>query len=185
MLQEAEEKSIVLQGDDPALVKLMISFFYQLDYDLATVAPTLQGRTTPAPITLPKNHTRVGTCIHGFRPESSCVPDVGSHEPSHLLVHVGLYALADKYLIPTLRELCVQKFRDCAHCHSETGEFAEAVQFVFERLPEHARDMREVVVKLLCGKMALVKGKEIMGLKVYGDLAKEVLWKKGEELAWW
>ncbi|KAF2679256.1 hypothetical protein K458DRAFT_314791, partial [Lentithecium fluviatile CBS 122367] len=140
--QEAQDNTITLHGDCPALVKLMNFYLYDLDYMLSVNAA------------------------------------------SHLLMHIEVFALADKYAISTLQILCADKFKKCVHFHSDSDEFVAAISYIFGELTKYYRKMREEVATLICSKMSLMI-KEIHALGVYGKHSELVLLEKGKEMKWW
>ena len=80
----------------------------------------------PAPLTF----SAPDRCRHGFDIADTCPEDSFKHAPEHFALHVALYTLADKYLMPPLQELCVEKLKECAHLHSRTEEFAHAIELI-------------------------------------------------------
>lgn len=129
----------------------------------------------------------VDKCSHGFDIDdaSPCPTHPEHHQPDHLIIHVRLYILADKYIIPSLKDLCIYKFRECAHFHCESELFAEAIEGVFGGALEGDKDMRDAVVEIICPKMELMTNQELQHREAFGELAAAVLMRKGEEMKWW
>jgi hypothetical protein len=50
---------------------------------------------------------------------------------SHLILHTQVYALAEKYDIPALKELAKRKFEMAMACYYDAPEFAAAIEAVY------------------------------------------------------
>lgn len=64
----------------------------------------------------------------------------------NLLHHARVYALAEKYGIPSLRSTAVEKFRSESQIWWRHAEFAEAARVVYTATPDDDSDMRDVVM---------------------------------------
>jgi len=65
--------------------------------------------------------------------------------PRHMLLHLQLWEVADKYLVPDLQALCTKRFQEAAEYYYPNPEMIDAILWVYEDLPEHASDLREAV----------------------------------------
>ena len=65
--------------------------------------------------------------------------------PRHMLLHLQLWEVADKYLVPDLQALCTKRFQEAAEYYHPNPEMIDAILWVYEDLPEHATDLREAV----------------------------------------
>jgi len=65
--------------------------------------------------------------------------------PRHMLLHLQLWEVADKYLVPDLQALCTKRFQEAAEYYYPNPEMIDAILWVYEDLPEHATDLREAV----------------------------------------
>lgn len=64
--------------------------------------------------------------------------------------HVHMYALAEKYDIPSLRRAACEKFEDCFESSMlKPGFFDNTIWFVFNTTHVNSRDLRETTMKLL------------------------------------
>lgn len=81
--------------------------------------------------------------------EHSCDEDETyfSSEESHLLLHTRVYALAEKYDIPSLKEVARRKFEIAMACHYDSPEFADAVEEVYCSTIDSERGLRDVVLQ--------------------------------------
>jgi hypothetical protein len=140
--QEAEDRSIDLPEDEPAIVKLLIQYFYEAEYEpvllsmpIVPIIPTTyksggKGRQKPAP-TFPHtceydfdckfacpHHICGHKCDYNcdnFRCDKCIPPVTGSAE--QLVTHSKLYEIADKYdvvsIAHTVAIIAVPNFYFC------------------------------------------------------------------------
>lgn len=67
---------------------------------------------------------------------------------SHLLLHTRVYALAEKYDIPSLKQLARRKFEMAVACYYDAPELADAIEFVYSSTIDSDRGLRDVVIQL-------------------------------------
>lgn len=94
---------------------------------------------------------RADTPQHLDQNESNGVlPDSGNdtESESHLVLHTQVYALGEKYDIPSLKQLARQKFEMAAACYYDAAELAEAIEVVYQSTIDTDRGLRDVVVQL-------------------------------------
>ncbi|KAI1160436.1 BTB/POZ protein [Nemania serpens] len=121
--KEAREGKISLPDDDPKAVDLMIWYFYHLDYEVHGAG----GATGQLP------------------PGMSSIAVIDSE----LMVHAKVYALAEKYLIGSLKSLALEKFKRQAFKDWSKDSFLEAAQAVYELTMESDTELRGAVVMTL------------------------------------
>jgi hypothetical protein len=122
----------------------MIDYFYGLDYDDRSKQPSSSdekaagsGRkvdmfgsySLPLPIEEDEQPTQ--------KPETS---------PSPSIINARVYAIADKYGIPGLKDLSRKKFRDCLVGDWDNDSFSNVIRFVYKSTPEQDRGLRKEVV---------------------------------------
>ncbi|EGP89223.1 uncharacterized protein MYCGRDRAFT_39186 [Zymoseptoria tritici IPO323] len=112
----------------------MIHYFYFLDYE---VGKRGAGLETPA-----------------------VAADLVS-EDDHALAHAKIFAVAEKYQVPGLKELAVGKFKAAMEVHEKHPDFAEVVTTVFATTPETVRDLRDIVSTRLTTNPNLLDSKDI------------------------
>lgn len=66
---------------------------------------------------------------------------------SHLLQHTRVYALAEKYDIPSLKQLAKNKFEMAMACWYDSPEFADAIEEVYCSTIDSDRGLRDVVLE--------------------------------------
>lgn len=66
-------------------------------------------------------------------------------DESHLLTHTRVYALAEKYDIPSLKQLARQKFEMAMACNYDSPELPLAIEEVYCSTIDNDRGLRDVV----------------------------------------
>ena len=79
--------------------------------------------------------------------ESQEEEDESMEPESHLLLHTRVYALAEKYDIPSLKELARGKFEMAMACYYDSPEFAEAIEDVYCSTIDSDRGLRDIVLE--------------------------------------
>ncbi|KAF2107095.1 hypothetical protein BDV96DRAFT_673809 [Lophiotrema nucula] len=154
--KEKEDERIEFPEDDPLLIKALVQFMYELDYDLPPLPQAaLLHQTRPPPRVTSFLPPAPARCPHGFDHFFSCPKDHSKHAPEHLALHAALYTLADKYLMPALQDLCAEKFKDCAHLYCRTPEFPRAIEMIFAELPQGDVKMKMAVIETLTDQSSL------------------------------
>lgn len=171
--QEASTGVIDLSQDDPQAVKMMMHYFYHLDYphvpmhehaDITQSAPSenevakpsLSGpfpyQTAPVIFTATRriatpSGTR-GKKNLGSKPATPWFDldiDDEIRDPN-LIIHAKVYALGEQYAIEGLKAVALEKFAAEAQVHWATEDFLRAVEHVYSSTPEHDRGLRDVVI---------------------------------------
>ncbi|KAI4639935.1 hypothetical protein J4E93_008734 [Alternaria ventricosa] len=168
--KETEQGSVDLPEDEPAIVKLMMQYIYEGEYDPALPDNELGGSTkitVPPTPTPPHKKSRVARQM--FVPATptsfphSSLPIPGTS--TQLMVHAKLYEIADKYDVVGLKELVIEKFKRACHSFWNDPSFANAAHHVFSTTPEHDKGLRDIVSKTIAEHMAeLVKKPEVEAL---------------------
>lgn len=66
---------------------------------------------------------------------------------SHLVLHTKVYALAEKYDVPSLKQLAKSKFEMAMACYYDSPEFAEAIEEVYCSTIDSDRGLRDIVLE--------------------------------------
>lgn len=66
---------------------------------------------------------------------------------SHLVAHTRVYALAEKYDIPALKQLAKNKFEMAMACYYDSEDFAEAIEEVYCSTIDSDRGLRDIVLQ--------------------------------------
>jgi hypothetical protein len=82
-----------------------------------------------------------------------------------LFSSVRVYAIAEKYAIPALKELARHRFCNWADENWSCDEFSAVAREIFESTPSHDRGLRDIVVRLVAKHMnALVQQNSVRQL---------------------
>ncbi|RMZ23193.1 hypothetical protein D0859_12773 [Hortaea werneckii] len=136
--------------DDPEAIRLMIHYFYHLDYTAPIASIT-------SPSSTPGNRSPSKVAPTPKEPESRASATLSHIEslPTHpndddLLMHAKVFAAAVKYQVAALRKLATKKFTDSLQRNLGHGSFtevicAEVIRVVYTTTPEDVRALRDVV----------------------------------------
>ncbi|KAH0292288.1 hypothetical protein M436DRAFT_60948 [Aureobasidium namibiae CBS 147.97] len=98
-------------------------------------------------------------------------------DESNLLTHTRVYALAEKYDIPALKDLAKSKFEMAMACYYDSPEFADAIEEVYCSTIDNDRGLRDVVLQAFRSHPQLASTQDVFGvIKRTPTLAFE-LWK--------
>lgn len=86
--------------------------------------------------------------------------EVGEEE-SHLITHTRVYALAEKYDIPSLKDLAQSKFEMAMACYYDSSEFADAIEEVYCSTIDSDRGLRDVVLQAFRAHPALATTQDV------------------------
>lgn len=86
--------------------------------------------------------------------------EVGEEE-SHLITHTRVYALAEKYDIPSLKDLAQSKFEMAMACYYDSSEFADAIEEVYCSTIDSDRGLRDVVIQAFRAHPALATTQDV------------------------
>ena len=142
--------TIIMDHDDPQTVRRMLSYLYTLDYSDERL-PEDPVKTVIADPALPphlrhKSQTKiVGEARSGRT--SSGVEDEVQYDPKRLN-NVLVYAVADKYDIPELKELAKRKFHALVKNEWTSIEFEAVRDAVFGTVPSQDMGLRSIMCQL-------------------------------------
>jgi len=116
-----------------------------------------------------------------FPPTLSQLPTI-TGTSDQLLVHAKMYEIADKYDVPGLKDLVVEKFSRACRQGWDCAKFPIAARYVFSTTPDEDKGLRKVVSSTIASHMKeLVKKPEIESLlKEFSSLSYELLKAKIE-----
>lgn len=87
-----------------------------------------------------------------------------TEDESHLLLHTRVYALAEKYDVPTLKTLAKRKFEMALACYYDAPEFVDAVDEVYSSTVDTDRGLRDVVLQAFRSHPALATTQDVFAL---------------------
>ncbi|KAI1157309.1 hypothetical protein F5B18DRAFT_666051 [Nemania serpens] len=152
--KEMRKGIVDLPDDNPWAVKIMVNYFYYFEYNIQSVREFSQ-------ISSEATHASFGET---------------SQTPSGLVLHTMVYALAEKYNIPGLKEFALQEFKAAVAGHLTTPSFLEAAKEAYASTIEADRGLRDVIVTTFYKHPELLDQEETRhALKESGTLAYDLL----------
>lgn len=118
----------------------------------STASPVERRDSLDFPIDKPSSPTlRAGTppldSDHESEYDSPLEEEDTNDSQSHLLLHTRVYELAEKYDIPSLKQLAKSKFEMEMACYYDSPEFAESIEEVYCTTIDSDRGLRDVVLQ--------------------------------------
>ncbi|PGH09790.1 hypothetical protein GX51_00477 [Blastomyces parvus] len=138
--KEATTADVVLEEDDPELVRLMIAHFYAVD-DPAEIDILWTERSEG-------NNDTPTVC----EAEATSATSATAEQPYEALLNARLYAMGDKYGIESLRKCARVEFDTWAaqvDVIEDINEFPAIINEVFSSTPSNDRGLRDIAVSLL------------------------------------
>ncbi|OCK75339.1 hypothetical protein K432DRAFT_466403 [Lepidopterella palustris CBS 459.81] len=180
--KEAEENKIVLVEDEPEIVKLMIQYLYELDYDEPKL-PTLDiSSDDDLELTAFKELAIIKGGKHKAAKPAAPATD---RNPMMLITHAKVYAIADKYNILGLKEVVIDKFEEECKYSWDDPAFPMAIGVIFESTPNIDKGLRDIAVATISNHMELLHKPEIEALMIeYNGLAFGLLRWKALQYQW-
>ena len=105
------------------------------------------------------------------------LPDVVDdlESEAHLLLHTRVYAIAEKYDIPSLKQLARSKFEMAMACYYDSPEFASAIEEVYCTTVDSDRGLRDIVLEAFKNHPQLVNTQDVFStIKETPSLALEL-----------
>ena len=138
-----------MDDDDPQTLRRMLSYLYILDYSDERL-PEDPVETVTADPALPPHLRKTQTTTHEEPRSGRISSDVEgeSLSDSKRLVNVLVYAVADKYDIPELKELARRKFHALTKYWWSCTEFEAVKDAVFGTTPSQDMGLRDIMCQL-------------------------------------
>ena len=205
--QEAEQGLINLSDNEPVIVKLLVQYLYEAEYDpiLPTPAPLKPGGIAPRtdPHTCAKNPSNYHCNSYGYYrqvcPHHSCGSQCSYNcnnfvcdkcatvtgDADQMLTHSKMYEIADKYDVSGLKQLCIEKYTRACNKFWDDAKFAESAYHAFSTTPTRDKGLRNIVCKTISQHMTLLKKPEVEDLmNEFNGLAFGLLFDKAEQAGW-
>ncbi|KAL1586300.1 hypothetical protein WHR41_05568 [Cladosporium halotolerans] len=127
--------------DDPEIVKLMVEYFYHLDYPRPKDSTTSTKSTRQSTKKLRYSHPTWDSSGQETPPQA-----FDAEQPNvNLMQHAKLFAMAVKYQIDGLRHLTTQKFKEAVATQWSHEDFAHTIHIVYNSTAEDVTELREIV----------------------------------------
>ncbi|KAI5377061.1 hypothetical protein J4E82_004144 [Alternaria postmessia] len=186
--KESESSIIDLPEDEPTIIKLLIQYLYEGEYEPLLPDDESREALLAARIGRPKHDPHGRAYSYQFphscsQPEPSIPPP--NSESDQLLLHAKMYEIADKYDAVGLKDLAIEKFKWACQYLWDDDKFSIAADHVFSTTPDHDKGLRDIVSETIGAHMGLVKKPEVKVLLTeFNGLALGVLEKKIIEHGW-
>ncbi|KAL5867590.1 hypothetical protein ACKVWM_011610 [Pyricularia oryzae] len=193
---ESQTCQINLSDYNPHAVKLVIDFFYLLDYtplhsastetgerekNLGSAARTIESAPEYADEELARSNKKgkkkKDKSAAGYKNSDVESSDLAQplRNETYLLDHCHVYALADYLQVSELKGLAASKFRTEVEKQWYHPDFFEAIQAIYGTSTRNDRLLRDIVVEILRKKKDLLDRFEYQNLISELDLAFELL----------
>lgn len=127
--------------DDPEIVKLMVEYFYHLDYPRPKDSTTSTKSTRQSTKKLRYSHPTWDSSGQEIPPQA-----FDAEQPNvSLMQHAKLFTMAVKYQIDGLRHLITQKFKEAVATQWSHEDFAHTIHIVYNSTAEDVTELREIV----------------------------------------
>ncbi|RYN37615.1 hypothetical protein AA0119_g11868 [Alternaria tenuissima] len=183
--EEASEGKVDLTQDEPEIVRLLVEYLYENDYEAESdekrkqkqaakdLRSQLNSDRNRYELYFPHNlgyyHSPNSVCPHHRCVTSSpqncvdftckiCAPilEAGKTDPKLLLVHSKMYAIGDKYDVAGLKELACKKFSPIGMSLWNNEAFVQAAEHVLNSTPDSDVGLREVLCQTIVSHIELL-----------------------------
>ena len=87
-----------------------------------------------------------------------------SSQESHLVLHTKVYAIAEKYDIPALKQMAKRKFEMEMACYYDSPELADAIEDVYCSTIDSDRGLRDIVLQTFKCHPQLASTQDVFGV---------------------
>ncbi|KAH7234026.1 uncharacterized protein BKA55DRAFT_695553 [Fusarium redolens] len=137
-----------ISQDDPQAVDCLVQYFYRQDYQSSSSNPAAED-------------TRSDEAEGAI---SSSVLKQSSIDDSYPIFHVRVYALAEFYNVPALKELALEKFNRVIQDNSELDRFLDGVEEAYESTIQEDRGLRDTIVNFFYKHSDLLKEERVQDI---------------------
>ncbi|KAM4063738.1 BTB/POZ domain-containing protein [Hirsutella rhossiliensis] len=177
-MQERATGIVNLEDDDPEAVKSMVYYLYHLDYPSV---PTLDRSEESDSLDRTVQDSSSRDTVFPSWEDPGARPAVGqprqkkNQEQPKLFHHCRVYALAEKYDIPSLKKLAYQKFKTESEKWWDHSDFVKAARKVYATTLPHDRGLRDIVVATIRHNPRLLDREEVQSVLKESELAFDVV----------
>ncbi|KAK3334164.1 hypothetical protein B0T19DRAFT_484060 [Cercophora scortea] len=153
---------VELREVDPVAVKLMVHFFYHLDYPHQDPPVKVEDISPGPPSTdavIRELEDEWNGVVIGLKKKKKRMETyVATGRAPNLSIHAKVYELGERYGIRGLKALALGKFKGELRYHSTSGDFLEAIEVVYS--PDWGNDnddaMRKAIVQTINANRSLL-----------------------------
>ena len=211
--QEATRHVVDLHEDEAQIIKLLIQYLYEGEYDPKMSRDEAGQISCGNPVVIETKNAKYNydfphTCTdgcpsphHRVCPHHSCGPysckdscqnfvcttccAYKDNKADHMLLHAKMYEIGEKYVVHGLKQLAQDKFERSCTMHWHTPHFAIATHHVFSSTVEDDKGLRDIAVKTISDHIAILNNPEVEALlDEFNGLAAGLLREKAAEIGW-
>lgn len=148
--QEATTATITLDDDDPSTVDRMLLYLYTLDYPDADVQD-IPAKDVAMDNSLPPDPQNKTSTATGEEMDSGTVSELGESatlDDPRMMNNVLVYAIAEKYDIPELKDLAKRKFETLVNSKWPHEDLDTVTEAIFSTTPDGDMGLRQVVIDI-------------------------------------
>lgn len=138
-----------MHDDDPDTVKRMLSYLYTLDYSDERLPDDSIETVVAATLRPHIRHKTKSVAAGGIR---SGGPSLGAESETlydpRMMNNVLVYAIAEKYGIPELKDLAKRKFQTLASSKWPHDDFHAVTEAIFSTTPDSDMGLRQIVMDI-------------------------------------
>lgn len=136
-----------MNDDEPQTVGRMLLYLYTLDYPDDDISH-IRGERGATEYSPPLNKKRKVSVTTGEGTDSDTASGVATSDDPRMMNNVLIYAIAEKYDIPELKELAKCKFHILASSRWPHDGFDAIAKAVFSTTPENDMGLRQIVLDI-------------------------------------
>ncbi|SMR49062.1 unnamed protein product [Zymoseptoria tritici ST99CH_1A5] len=133
--------------DDPAMVKILVDYFYLQDYEFEE--PCMPSRK------------KIKLTINSGNGHVLSKPQVKRTASDDMIGHARVFAIALKYGVPALKRAAVDKFQNTIKTQWSHNDFPSVIEEVYSSTPDEVRELREVVARTILKNPKSLQSKEV------------------------
>jgi len=165
---------------DPDAVKLMVHFFYHLDYcaDIILAAPvsSTSSSTPSRPTHFSTNGKKSLNSSKASLTAPASARPVSQSTDGNMVMHAKVFAAVVKYQVSALKILAASKFAQAVKANANHASFAEAIHISYTTTPEEVIELRDVIVRALTAHEELLEKEEVEAVvRIINGFAYELL----------
>ncbi|CAN9427161.1 unnamed protein product [Alternaria alternata] len=169
-----------LSEEDPVIVKLLVQYLYEGEYDTKLADMTLDTAQPQA-----KEACVNFVCLECCPDWASGTESKSTSDASQLLLSAEMYEIGDKYDVLGLKKLALSKFSLLCDEYWDDVLFAPAAHYAFSTTPENDKGLRDIVTQTIADHMDMLNSPAVEALlHEFNGLAVSLLTMRAKDLGW-
>ena len=136
-----------MNDDDPQTINRMLLYLYTLDYPDEDVPHHRTDRVAVDNSLPPHQPRKTSTTSEGETDPGTTLKGTAPHDP-RLMNNVLVYAVAEKYDIPELKELAKSRFQTLVRSKWPHDDFDAVIESIFSTTPDEDIGLRQIVLDI-------------------------------------